>query len=134
MARHGCEELVPLDREQLERLERPHRGATRDVAQKGDLAEELPWPELPGRAVVEVHDGFPTRDRVEVVTRLAARDNNLVGCDRDGRSPAGEALEHGLGQLREDRDSPQQLEWLLRDHCLVVDPSQAWPERDEQDG
>ena len=72
VACHGGEELVPLHREEVQRLEGAYRRRSRDVAQQRDLTEEVAGPELPGRAVVELHDGLAAGDGVEVVADLAA--------------------------------------------------------------
>ena len=77
---------------------------------------------------------LPACDGVEVVAGFAARDDDAAGRDRDRGGARREALEHRLRQLREDLDPPQQLERLLRDHGLGVDPPEGRPERNEQDG
>ena len=61
-----------FDCEEPQRLEGAYRRRSRDVAQQRDLTEEVAGPELPGRAVVELHDGLAGGDGVEVVADLAA--------------------------------------------------------------
>ena len=106
MPGYGSDELVPLDRVDPEWLEGSHGRRTRDLAEKGDLPEGVTLPELPSRTVLELNSSLSGGYRVEVVAGLAAGDDDLARSDRDGCGPCREALEHGLGQLRKDRDSP----------------------------
>ena len=70
VARHGGDEVLPLDGVDPERLDGSHGRRARDVAQQRDLAEEVARPELARRAVVELHRRCSGCDRVEVVARL----------------------------------------------------------------
>ena len=72
MAGHRSDELVALDRIDPERIDGSHGGRSRDVAQESDLTEEVTRPELPRRAVVELHRGRAGGYGIEVAPRLAA--------------------------------------------------------------
>src|ERR1051325_44187 len=71
MPRDDADEVVALERVELQVLECPHRRRPRHVAQQSDLAEEVAGPELARRRAVDVDLRPPGLDHVEAVAVLA---------------------------------------------------------------
>ena len=78
MAGDCREELVPLEREEPQGLQRSYGCRPGNVAQECDLTEGVAGAELSDRAVLQLHRSLPGGNRIEVVADLAAGDESAV--------------------------------------------------------
>src|SRR5918999_4419524 len=75
VSRDGRDEVVPVERVELDVALRPYGGGARNVANERDLSEGVPRPEHPRRAAVCRHVHRPFGDDVEAIARIALRED-----------------------------------------------------------
>src|SRR5918999_3018039 len=75
VSRDGRDEVVTLERVELDVALRPHGGGARNVANERDLSEGVPRAEHPRRAAVRRHVHRPFGDDVEAIARVALRED-----------------------------------------------------------
>src|SRR5436189_6448820 len=103
MAGDGGDEVVPLERIQLDIRRRAHRGSARHVAQERDLAEVRAWALTPRWLLVDEHVDLSDADDVEAVSVVPAADDLLAFRRLDGHKTGCELLQHRRRERREDR-------------------------------
>src|SRR5436189_1991587 len=95
MAGDGGDEVVPLERIQLDIRRRAHRGSARHVAQERDLAEVRATTLTPRRLPADEHVDLSLADHVKAVSVVSAADD-LVTFQRLDRHETGcDLLPHG---------------------------------------
>ena len=86
----------------------PHRRRSGDVAEKGDLAEEVAGTE-PGRELpVHLHLVGPVGNQIERLARVTLTDDDVAGGDNALAERVGQPLAIGSRQRREDRGPGEQ--------------------------
>src|SRR5436190_17013417 len=110
MARYGGEEVVPIERVQLDVRRRAHRGRARHVAQKCDLAEVRAWALTLRRLPFDEHVDLSVADEVKAVSVVPAADDFLSFRRLEGHEAGCELLQHRRRERREDRNRTEQLQ------------------------
>jgi uncharacterized membrane protein (DUF2068 family) len=95
VTRHGGQEVVAIEREELDVRRGLHGCGSRHVAQEGDLAEVRAGPFAPRRHAVQHDLHLAGAHHVEAVAVVATPDDLLARAGMDRREAGREVLEHG---------------------------------------
>src|SRR6266576_1970917 len=109
MARHGGEEIVALDRQQLQVAESDHRRRAWNVAQERNLAEVVAGMQRLDALPVDLDPRLAVNEHVETVARVALADHLLPGAHELRSSLVRQLLDDRRGEGAEDVDRPQEL-------------------------